>query len=93
MVPNIAFGQRTRVVLDVGCSVGSFGAHLMSRNVLTLSIVPKNVHGNQVQLALERGVPAMLAAFSTQRLAYPSQAFDLIHSSGCGIYWTHYGIA
>ncbi|XP_010691259.2 probable methyltransferase PMT11 [Beta vulgaris subsp. vulgaris] len=88
MIPEIAFGQHTRVTLDVGCGVASFGAYLMSRNVTTLSVAPKDVHENQIQFALERGVPAMVAAFSTRRLLYPSQAFDLIHCSRCRINWT-----
>ncbi|KAK2430838.1 S-adenosyl-L-methionine-dependent methyltransferase superfamily protein [Trifolium repens] len=88
MVPNITFGQNIRVALDVGCGVASFGAYLLSRNVITMSIAPKDVHENQIQFALERGVPAMVAAFATRRLLYPSQAFDLIHCSRCRINWT-----
>ncbi|KAG6734898.1 hypothetical protein I3842_01G293100 [Carya illinoinensis] len=88
MIPEIAFGHHTRVVLDVGCGVASFGAYLLSRNVITMSIAPKDVHENQIQFALERGVPAMVAAFATHRLLYPSQAFDLIHCSRCRINWT-----
>ncbi|XP_020252474.1 probable methyltransferase PMT11 [Asparagus officinalis] len=88
MIPDIAFGKHTRVALDVGCGVASFGAFLLSRNVLTLSVAPKDVHENQIQFALERGVPAMVAAFATHRLLYPSQAFDLIHCSRCRINWT-----
>lgn len=88
MIPAIAFGSNTRVVLDVGCGVASFGAYLTSRNVLTMSVAPKDVHENQIQFALERGVPAMVAAFATKRLLYPSQAFDLIHCSRCRVNWT-----
>ncbi|KAL9230155.1 hypothetical protein vseg_005542 [Gypsophila vaccaria] len=88
MVPEVAFGRHTRVVLDIGCGVASFGAYLMSRNVTTLSIAPKDVHENQIQFALERGVPAMVAAFTTRRLPYPSQAFDMIHCSRCRVNWT-----
>ncbi|KAM7270168.1 hypothetical protein ACFE04_029382 [Oxalis oulophora] len=88
MIPEIAFGRNTRVVLDVGCGVASFGAYLLSRDVLTMSVAPKDVHENQIQFALERGVPAMVAAFATHRLLYPSQAFDLIHCSRCRINWT-----
>ncbi|XP_045786937.1 probable methyltransferase PMT11 [Trifolium pratense] len=88
MVPNITFGQNIRVALDVGCGVASFGAYLLSRNVITMSVAPKDVHENQIQFALERGVPAMVAAFATRRLLYPSQAFDLIHCSRCRINWT-----
>lgn len=88
MVPEIAFGRKTRVALDIGCGVASFGAFLMQRNVTTLSIAPKDVHENQIQFALERGVPAMVAVLATRRLLYPSQAFDLIHCSRCRINWT-----
>ncbi|XP_062101043.1 probable methyltransferase PMT10 [Humulus lupulus] len=88
MVPQIAFGRNTRIALDIGCGVASFGAFLMQRNVTTLSIAPKDVHKNQIQFALERGVPAMVAAFATRRLLYPSQAFDLIHCSRCRVNWT-----
>ncbi|CAK7325745.1 unnamed protein product [Dovyalis caffra] len=88
MVPDITFGRHTRMVLDVGCGVASFGAYLLSRNVMTMSIAPKDVHENQIQFALERGVPAMVAAFATHRLLYPSQAFELIHCSRCRINWT-----
>ncbi|KAF7147016.1 hypothetical protein RHSIM_Rhsim03G0133700 [Rhododendron simsii] len=68
MVPDTAFGQHTRVAMDVGCGVVSFGAYLLSRNVLTMSVAPKDVHENQVQFALERGVPAMMATLATRRL-------------------------
>ncbi|XP_014504908.1 probable methyltransferase PMT10 isoform X1 [Vigna radiata var. radiata] len=88
MVPDISFGKNIRVALDVGCGVASFGAFLMQRNVTTLSIAPKDVHENQIQFALERGVPAMAAVFATRRLLFPSQAFDLIHCSRCRINWT-----
>lgn len=91
MVPDIQFGRRTRVVLDVGCGVASFGAFLLPRKVAPLSIAPKDAHENQIQFALERGVPAMVAAFATRRLLYPSQAFDLIHCSRCRINWTRDG--
>ncbi|KAL4296537.1 hypothetical protein GQ457_12G032420 [Hibiscus cannabinus] len=88
MVPDITFGHHIRVALDVGCGVASFGAYLLSRDVITMSVAPKDVHENQIQFALERGVPAMVAAFATRRLLYPSQAFDLIHCSRCRINWT-----
>ncbi|PHU19454.1 putative methyltransferase PMT11 [Capsicum chinense] len=90
MVPEIAFGQQTRVAMDINCGIASFGAYLMDRNVSTLSIATKDVHNNQIQFALERGVPAMLATFTTHRLFYPSQAFDMIHCSRCSINWTSY---
>lgn len=92
MVPDITWGHHIRVVMDVGCGVASFGAYLLPRNVITMSIAPKDVHENQIQFALERGAPAMVAAFATRRLPYPSQAFDLIHCSRCRINWTRDGM-
>jgi hypothetical protein len=58
-----------------------------------MSIAPKDVHENQIQFALERGVPAMVSAFATHRLLYPSQAFDMIHCSRCRINWTRDGMS
>ncbi|XP_052108938.1 probable methyltransferase PMT10 isoform X2 [Arachis duranensis] len=88
MVPDIAFGYNTRVALDIGCGVASFGAFLMQRNVTTLSIATKDIHENQIQFALERGVPAMVAVFATHRMLFPTQAFDLIHCSRCKVNFT-----
>ncbi|CAL0317947.1 unnamed protein product [Lupinus luteus] len=89
MVPDIAFGHNTRVALDIDSGVASFGAFLMKRNVTTLSVASKDVYENQIQFALERGVPALVAVFATHRLLFPSQAFDLIHCSRCRVNWTH----
>ena len=73
-------------MLDVGWPV--LGTYLLSRNVITLSIAPKDAHENQIQFALERDLPAMVVALVTRRLLYLSQAFDLIHCSRCRINWT-----
>ncbi|KAI3847032.1 hypothetical protein MKX03_018211 [Papaver bracteatum] len=91
MVSSIKFGRRVRVALDIGCGVASFGDFLIQRKVVTLSIAPKDVHENQIQFSLERGVPAMIAYFATRRFLYPSQAFDMIHCSRCKVNWTRDG--
>ncbi|KAG5242085.1 methyltransferase [Salix suchowensis] len=65
-----------RTVLDVGCGVASFGAHLMDYNILTMSLAPSDKHEAQVQLALERGVPAI--------------SFDMAHCARCLVQWTNY---
>ncbi|KAG6660747.1 hypothetical protein CIPAW_03G125700 [Carya illinoinensis] len=88
MIPDIALGQMTRVGLDIDCGVADFGAFLMLHNVITLSIAQKHVHENRIQFALEQGVPAIVATFSTRCLLYPSQAFDFIHCLEWGISWT-----
>ncbi|KAL9243666.1 hypothetical protein vseg_017526 [Gypsophila vaccaria] len=86
-VPDIAWGRRSRVVLDVGCGVASFGGYLFDRDVLTMSLAPKDEHEAQVQFALERGIPAISAVMGTQRLPFPSMVFDVIHCARCRVPW------
>ncbi|KNA05898.1 hypothetical protein SOVF_186090 [Spinacia oleracea] len=76
-----------RSVLDIGCGYGSFGAHLFSRNLLTMCIANYEPSGSQVQLTLERGLPAMIASFSSKRLPFSSLSFDMLHCARCGIDW------
>ncbi|KAK3224241.1 hypothetical protein Dsin_011266 [Dipteronia sinensis] len=86
-IPDIAWGKNTRVVLDVGCGVASFGGYLFERDVLTMSFAPKDEHEAQVQFALERGIPAISAVMGTQRLPFPSKVFDLLHCARCRVPW------
>ncbi|KAM0858768.1 hypothetical protein ACQ4PT_047622 [Festuca glaucescens] len=76
-----------RTVLDVGCGVASFGGYLLSSNVISMSLAPNDVHENQIQFALERGIPAYLGVLGTKRLPYPSRSFELAHCSRCRIDW------
>ncbi|XP_068642848.1 probable pectin methyltransferase QUA2 [Aristolochia californica] len=76
-----------RTVLDIGCGYGSFGAHLFSKNLLTMCIANYEISGSQVQLTLERGLPAMIGSFTSRRLPYPSLSFDMLHCARCGIDW------
>ncbi|KAL5200625.1 hypothetical protein ABZP36_021828 [Zizania latifolia] len=84
---GIAWGKRTRVVLDVGCGVASFGGYLFERDVVTMSFAPKDEHEAQVQMALERGIPAISAVMGSKRLPFPSKAFDLVHCARCRVPW------
>jgi hypothetical protein len=86
-VPNIGWGKRTRVILDVGCGVASFGGFLFERDVLTMSFAPKDEHEAQVQFALERGIPAISAVMGSQRLPFPSRVFDIVHCARCRVPW------
>lgn len=86
-VPDVAWGKRTRVVLDVGCGVASFGGFLFDRGVLTMSFAPKDEHEAQVQFALERGIPAISAVMGTERLPFPGIAFDAVHCARCRVPW------
>ncbi|XVE64178.1 hypothetical protein DITRI_Ditri07aG0080900 [Diplodiscus trichospermus] len=79
-----------RTAIDTGCGVASWGAYLLSRNILTMSFAPRDTHEAQVQFALERGVPAMLGVLASKRLPYPSRAFDMAHCSRCLIPWGQY---
>ncbi|KAG9441789.1 hypothetical protein H6P81_017643 [Aristolochia fimbriata] len=76
-----------RTVLDIGCGFGSFGAHLLSVNVTTICIAAYEMYGSQVQLALERGLPALIGNFISRQLPYPSLSFDMVHCAQCGIMW------
>ncbi|XP_042387885.1 probable methyltransferase PMT3 isoform X1 [Zingiber officinale] len=78
---------RIRTVLDVGCGVASFGGYLLSSDILTMSLAPNDVHENQIQFALERGIPAYLGVLGTKRLPYPSRSFEFAHCSRCRIDW------
>ncbi|MQL81168.1 hypothetical protein Taro_013618 [Colocasia esculenta] len=95
-----------RTAIDTGCGawwvmlikcgvvvllqVASWGAYLLSRGVLTMSFAPRDTHEAQVLFALERGVPAMIGVLASNRLPYPSRAFDMAHCSRCLIPWQLY---
>ncbi|KAK6928397.1 putative S-adenosyl-L-methionine-dependent methyltransferase [Dillenia turbinata] len=80
-------GGNIRNVLDVGCGVASFGAYLLPLNMVAMSLAPNDVHENQIQFALERGIPSTLGVLGTRRLPYPSRSFELAHCSRCRIDW------
>ncbi|KAJ8574392.1 hypothetical protein K7X08_026197 [Anisodus acutangulus] len=72
-----------RTAIDTGCGVASWGAYLLSRDILAMSFAPRDTHEAQVQFALERGVPALIGVLASKRLPYPSRAFDMAHCSRC----------
>ncbi|KAL3504750.1 hypothetical protein ACH5RR_034591 [Cinchona calisaya] len=76
-----------RTILDIGCGYGNLGAHLFSSELLTMCIANYEASGSQVQLTLERGLPAMISSFTSKQLPYPSLSFDMIHCAACGIDW------
>ncbi|XP_014504757.1 probable pectin methyltransferase QUA2 [Vigna radiata var. radiata] len=76
-----------RTILDIGCGYGSFGAHLFDSQLLTMCIANYEPSGSQVQLTLERGLPAMIASFTSKQLPFPSLSFDMLHCARCGIDW------
>ncbi|KAI4343868.1 hypothetical protein L6164_011166 [Bauhinia variegata] len=76
-----------RTALDTGCGVASWGAYLFKRNVIAMSIAPRDSHEAQVQFALERGVPAIVGVLGTIKLPFPSGSFDMAHCSRCLIQW------
>jgi len=84
---NLNNDGKLRTVLDVGCGVASFGAYLLSSDIIAMSLAPNDVHQNQIQFALERGIPAYLGVLGTKRLPYPSRSFELAHCSRCRIDW------
>lgn len=87
MAPDIEWGKNIRVVLDVGCTDSSFGALLLDKDVVTLSLGLKDDLVDLAQVALERGFPTFVSPFATRRLPFPSNVFDAIHCGGCDIHW------
>ncbi|KAK4351304.1 hypothetical protein RND71_030617 [Anisodus tanguticus] len=85
--PTIEWGKSIRVILDVGCGVSSFGGYLLDKNVITMSFAPKDEHEAQIQFALERGIPATLSVIATKKLAFPDNAFGMIHCARCRVHW------
>ncbi|KAL8514021.1 hypothetical protein ACS0TY_013222 [Phlomoides rotata] len=76
-----------RTILDIDCGYGSYGAHLSSHQLLTMCIANYEASGSQVQLTLERGLPAMIGSFTSKQLPYPSLSFDMIHCARCHVDW------
>ena len=60
-------------------------------NVMVMCIATYEATGSQVQMALERGLPAMLGNFITKQLPYPSLSFDMVHCAQCEISWNDKG--
>ena len=75
------------MVLDIGCGVASFGGYLFDCGMAAVSFAPKDEHEAQVQMALERGIPAISAVMGSKRLPFPSKAFDLVHCARCRVLW------
>ncbi|KVI07307.1 putative S-adenosyl-L-methionine-dependent methyltransferase [Cynara cardunculus var. scolymus] len=76
-----------RTMLDIGCGYGSLGAHLFPKQLLTMCIANYEASGSQVEIALERGLPAMVGSFASKQLPFPSLSFDMIHSAWDGVEW------
>nr|XP_043624387.1 probable methyltransferase PMT5 [Erigeron canadensis] len=76
-----------RTVLDIGCGFGSFGAHLLSLKLMAVCMAAYELTGSQVQLSLERGLPAVIGNFISRKLPFPSLSYDMVHCAQCGILW------
>ncbi|XP_026659777.2 probable methyltransferase PMT28 isoform X2 [Phoenix dactylifera] len=87
MVPDIEWGKNIRVVLDIGCTSASFGLMLLEKDVITLSLGLVNDQTDLAQVALERGIPAVMANLGSRRLPFPSGVFDAIHCGNCNVPW------
>ncbi|KAL8533659.1 hypothetical protein ACS0TY_009890 [Phlomoides rotata] len=74
-------------VLDIGCGFGSFGAHLLSLKLMAVCMAAYETTGSQVQVALERGLPAIIGNFISRQLPFPSLSYDMVHCTQCGIVW------
>ncbi|MED6212983.1 hypothetical protein PIB30_088886, partial [Stylosanthes scabra] len=76
-----------RTILDINCGFGSLGAHLSSLDIVAVCVSGYEVTGSQVQLALERGLPAVIGNFVARQLPYPLLSYDMVHCAQCDIIW------
>ncbi|KAJ9549226.1 hypothetical protein OSB04_021769 [Centaurea solstitialis] len=76
-----------RTVLDIGCGFGSFGAHLLSLKLMAVCVAAYELTGSQVQLSLERGLPAIIGNFISRKLPFPLLSYDMVHCAQCGVLW------
>ncbi|KAJ4747328.1 S-adenosyl-L-methionine-dependent methyltransferases superfamily protein [Rhynchospora pubera] len=91
VVPDLEWGKNIRVVLDIGCIGASFSASLLEKSVLVVTLALANDQTDLAQVALERGMPAILGSLGSRRLPFPSGVFDVIHCGDCNIAWHHDG--
>ncbi|KAH0910330.1 hypothetical protein HID58_033651 [Brassica napus] len=62
-------------------------AQAVSLKMMPICIAEYEATGSQVQLALERGLPAMIGNFFSKQLPYPALSFDMVHCAHCGTTW------
>ncbi|KAI5397860.1 hypothetical protein KIW84_063614 [Lathyrus oleraceus] len=75
-------GLKADIRYDVECGVASLGGFLFDRDVLAMSLAPKDEHEDQVQFALERGSLDISAIVGTKKFHFP-----YIHD--CGIFYSN----
>lgn len=87
MAPDIDWGKNIRLMLDIGCTDASFGVSLFEKDVLTMTLQLNDDLVDLGQVALERGVLAVISALATKRLPFPSGVFDAVHCGSCSVHW------
>ena len=60
---------------------------MLSLKIMAVCIAAYEATGSQVQLSLERGLPAIIGNFIARQLPYPSLSYDMVHCAQCGIIW------
>lgn len=66
---------------------------MLSLKLMAVCMAAYESTGSQVQLALERGLPAVIGNFISKQLPFPSLSYDMVHCAQCGILWEDKGIA
>ena len=88
----MAYYFQVRTVLDIECGFGTLGSHLFERDLLTMCIANFEASGSQVQITLERGIPALIGSFASKQLPYPYLSFDMVHCAKCNVDWDKNGM-
>nr|GEV14359.1 probable methyltransferase PMT5 [Tanacetum cinerariifolium] len=74
-------------VLDIGCEFGSFEAPFLSPKLMPVCMAGYELTGSQVQLSLERGLPAIIGNFISRKIPFLSLSYDMVHCAQCEILW------
>lgn len=65
---------------------------MLSLKLMAVCMAAYESTGSQVQLSLERGLPAVIGNFISKQLPFPSLSYDMVHCAQCGILWENKGI-
>eukprot|EP00195_Chlamydomonas_chlamydogama_P007336 CAMPEP_0202902778 /NCGR_PEP_ID=MMETSP1392-20130828/17045_1 /ASSEMBLY_ACC=CAM_ASM_000868 /TAXON_ID=225041 /ORGANISM="Chlamydomonas chlamydogama, Strain SAG 11-48b" /LENGTH=525 /DNA_ID=CAMNT_0049589585 /DNA_START=84 /DNA_END=1661 /DNA_ORIENTATION=+ len=86
MLPPSINMSSIRTVLDEGAGVCGLGAEIMityKQRPLVLSYAPHDSHASQVQVCMERGVPAIIFSMARYQFPVPAGSFDMVTCKWC----------
>ncbi|GAX73961.1 hypothetical protein CEUSTIGMA_g1411.t1 [Chlamydomonas eustigma] len=86
ILPDSIKMETIQTVLDEGAGVCGMAAEIMvtfKHRPLVLSYAPHDSHANQVQVCMERGVPAIIFNMARYQFPVPPGSFDMVTCKWC----------